>query len=165
VTEDVTARLGVVTPEPDGRQLLEFVRSWPDPIDDVWSALTEPERSARWIGRYDGERAPGGTGEFTMTHEEGDATSAVRIAECDPPRRLVLEWLEPSDWRIEVDLAREGERTVLRFRQRFAADADVADYALGWHWYLDKLAAVLSAGPEPAAWDDFYAAVGPVYRG
>ena len=25
-------------------------REWPDPIDDVWSALTESERTARWIG-------------------------------------------------------------------------------------------------------------------
>ena len=29
-------------------------REWPDPIDDVWSALTESERTARWIGTWTG---------------------------------------------------------------------------------------------------------------
>ena len=57
MTEDRDARRGTVTAEADGRQRLEFRRSWPDPIDDVWSALTEPDRLARWIGRYEGERA------------------------------------------------------------------------------------------------------------
>ena len=33
---------GVVTRLDDGRQRLEFRRSWPDPIEDGWSALTEP---------------------------------------------------------------------------------------------------------------------------
>ena len=32
------------------------------PIEDVWSALTEPDRLARWIGGYEGERGAGGTG-------------------------------------------------------------------------------------------------------
>ena len=49
---------GVVTTEDDGRQRLEFRRSWPDPIEDVWPALTEPDRLARWIGTYEGERGP-----------------------------------------------------------------------------------------------------------
>ena len=164
MSEDVQARLGVVTREADGRQLLEFVRSWPDPIEDVWSAVTDPERSARWIGSYDGERAPGGTGRFTMTFEEGSDGQPVRIAECEPPRRLVLEWIGEG-WRLELDLTREDERTLLRFRQRFAPDADVADYAVGWHWYLDKLSAELGDGSGPTDWDDFYARVGPAYRG
>ena len=41
MSEHATAeeRRGTVTAEADGRQLLEFRRSWPDPIDDVWSGL------------------------------------------------------------------------------------------------------------------------------
>ena len=57
--QDAMARRGVVTAEADGRQRLEFHRSWPDPVEDVWSALTEPDRLARWIGNYQGERAAG----------------------------------------------------------------------------------------------------------
>jgi uncharacterized protein YndB with AHSA1/START domain len=167
VTEEPEARRGVVTTEDDGRQRLEFRRSWPDPIDDVWAALTEPDRLARWIGRYDGNRGVGGTGTFVMTQEEGDQSGqGMTIVECDPPRRLVVEW-EPSEyghWRVELDLWADDGRTVLRFVQHFPADADVTDMALGWHWYLDKLGAEIDGGTAPTDWDAFVAEVGPAYR-
>ena len=157
------ARRGVVTTEADGRQRLEFHRSWPDPIEDVWSALTEPDRTVRWIGTYDGERAPGGTGTFTMTHEQEPVGEPMRIAECDPPRRLVLEWVGQEDWALEVDLWSEDGRTVLRFRQVFAAGVDVTDFAMGWHWYLDKFDNEVGGRPAPGDWDDFLAEAGPAY--
>lgn len=166
MTEDLETRRGVVTRLDDGRQRLEFRRSWPDPIEDVWSALTEPDRLARWIGRYDGARGAGGSGTFVMTHEEGDhAGEPMTILECDPPRRLVVEWTqqETENWRVDLDLATEGDRTVLRFVQVFPAGADVVDFAMGWHWYLDKFGAELAGTPAPGEWDAFLAEVGPGY--
>ena len=166
MTEDVGARRGTVTTEDDGRQRLEYRRSWPDPIEDVWGALTEPDRLARWIGRYDGERGPGGTGTFVMTQEGGDhAGSPTTILECDPPRRLVVEWEQPEsdNWRVALDLWTEGGRTWLSFVQVFPAGVDVVDMAMGWHWYLDKLDEVVSGRPGPADWDAFVADVGPAY--
>ena len=166
MTEELTARRGTVTRLDDGRQRLEFRRSWPDPIEDVWSALTEPDRLARWIGVYDGERRVGGTGTFAMTHEEGEhAGEPTTIVECDPPRRLVIEWVqEDTDaWRIDLDLAEEDGRTVLHFVQLFPAAADVTDFALGWHWYLEKFGAEVRRLPQPGHWDSFLAEVGPAY--
>ena len=165
MTEDLETRRGVVTVEDDGRQRLEFHRSWPDPIEDVWSALTEPDRLARWIGRYDGARGVGGTGAFFMTHEEGEqAGEPMTIVECDPPRRLVVEWVGQEGWRLEIDVTGRDGGTELVFRQWFAPEADVADFAGGWHWYLDKLDAEVGGGPHPAEWEQFWAVVGPGYR-
>jgi uncharacterized protein YndB with AHSA1/START domain len=164
---DSDNRRGVVTTEDDGRQRLELRRSWPDPIEDVWAALTEPDRLARWIGVYEGERRAGGTGTFRMTQEDGEAAGQpTTIVECDPPRRLVIEWPEASAQmeRIDLDLVVEGGRTVLRFVQFFPAATDVVDWALGWHWYLDKLAAEIDGGASPSDWDAFVAEVGPGYR-
>ena len=164
---DTETRRGTVTRLEDGRQRLEFRRSWPDPIEDVWSALTEPDRLARWIGVYEGERRPGGTGTFVMTHEEGEHTGEpATIVECDPPRRLVIEWEQENaeNWRIDLDLRAEEGRTHLRFVQVFPADADVTDFAMGWHWYLDKLDAEVSGRPAPSDWESFWAEVGPGYR-
>ena len=166
MTEDLGARRGVVTTDDDGRQRLEFRRSWPDPIEDVWAALTEPDRLARWIGTYDGARGPGGTGTFTMTHEEGEhGGEAMTIRECDPPRRLVVEWVQQGteEWSVALDLWTEDGRTVLRFLQVFPAGADVTDFAMGWHWYLEKLGAELTGDPAPGDWDAFLADVGPAY--
>lgn len=167
MTEDTDVRRGVVTTEDDGRQRLEFRRSWPDPIEDVWAALTEPERLARWIGSYAGERGAGGTGTFAMTHEEGEPVGEpMTIVECDPPRRLVVQWIqqqEGSVWRIDLDLWTEESRTELWFVQVFPAGTDVVDFAMGWHWYLEKLGAEVAGAPAPKDWAAFLAEVGPAY--
>ncbi|WP_051515852.1 SRPBCC family protein [Candidatus Blastococcus massiliensis] len=165
MTEHLESRRGVVTRLDDGRQRLEFRRSWPDPIEDVWAALTEPDRLARWIGTYEGERAVGATGTFTMTHEEEPAGEQMTIVACEPPRRLVVQWVqEDTDaWRVDLDLATEDGRTVLRFVQVFGAEADVTDFAMGWHWYLDKFGSEVAGSPVPGNWDTFLAEVGPAY--
>ncbi|TKJ18942.1 SRPBCC family protein [Blastococcus sp. CCUG 61487] len=165
MTQDAGSRRGVVTRLDDGRQRLEFRRSWPDPIEDVWAALTEPDRLARWIGTYEGERAVGALGTFTMTLEDEPVGEPMRIVACDPPRRLVVEWEQQDTdaWRVDLDLSTEGGRTVLRFVQVFGADADVTDFAMGWHWYLDKLDETLGGPAAPEGWDAFLAAEGPGY--
>lgn len=162
---DPGGRRGVVTRLDDGRQRLEFRRSWPDPVEDVWAALTEPDRLARWLGTYEGERAVGATGTFTMTQEAEPVGEQMTIVVCDPPRRLAVEWVqEDTDaWRVDLELSTEQGRTVLRFVQVFGADADVTDFALGWHWYLEKLEAETGAGSAPGDWDAFLARVGPSY--
>ena len=50
----VTTPLGQVLRDDEGMRL-EFVRTYPDPIEDVWSALTEPDRVARWFGLWSGD--------------------------------------------------------------------------------------------------------------
>ena len=54
-------------PQVDDSRLVALRRHWPDPIDDVWSALTESERTARWIGTWSDRQAD--TVRFTMTGE------------------------------------------------------------------------------------------------
>ncbi|GAA4728945.1 hypothetical protein GCM10023328_04310 [Modestobacter marinus] len=155
-------RLGQVTELPEGVRL-QFRRSWPDPIDDVWAALTEPDRMVRWIGTYAGERRPGGAGTFTMTHEETPVGEPMRIVECAAPRRLVVDWQTEEGWRVELDLTAEDGQTVLLFTQLFAPGTQVTDYVLGWHWYLDKLDAEVGGRPAPGDWDDFLATTGRAY--
>jgi uncharacterized protein YndB with AHSA1/START domain len=163
MTSTAGDRRGEISTGPDGRRRLVFRRSWPDPAADVWAALTDPERSARWIGRYDGERAAGAEGPFTMTAEDGAPVGRVRIEECAPPHRLVLRFLDEVAWRIELDLTEDGGRTTLLFTQVLPDDTGLADIATGWHWYLDRLEAVLTGAPPPPAWEQFQAAVGPAY--
>jgi uncharacterized protein YndB with AHSA1/START domain len=142
----------------DGRTVV-LRREWPDPIDDVWSALTESERTARWIGTWTGrgEEAGVSTVEFTMTGEvdaggEVAPPVTVTIVECDPPRRLVLDIPEGEGppWRVAVTLSEERDRTVLLFEQRVVGDLSTADVHAGWNWYLDRLGAALHGEPMPS---------------
>jgi uncharacterized protein YndB with AHSA1/START domain len=154
-------RYGSVEPE-DGRTRLEFRRTWPDDGGDVWAALTEPERTTRWIGTYQGDRRNGATGTFTMTAEEGSPTEPMTIVECVEPDRLVVDF-PGNDWRVELDLVTQRGGTTLIFVQRFADPAAVPDVAAGWHWYLDRLDAEISGTEPPGDWDAFLAEVGPRY--
>ena len=156
-------RRGEIGTEPDGRRRLVFRRSWRAPAADVWSALTEPERSVRWVGRYDGEHGAGGEGSFTMTAEEGAPASRLRIVECEPPRRLVVQWLDEMGWRVALDLTEDGGTTTLVFTHVLDGDIGTADVASGWHWYLDRLDAEISGTEPPRDWDSFVAEVGPRY--
>ena len=152
------------TLEPEGELTrLEFRRTWPDDGDDVWSALTAPERTARWIGTYEGERRTGATGRFAMTAEEGSPTEPLTIVECIEPHRLVLEWPDMNGWRCEIDLVSQRGGTTLIFVQRFADAAAGPAVATGWHWNLDRLDAEISGTEPPTDWDAFVAEVGPRY--
>jgi uncharacterized protein YndB with AHSA1/START domain len=155
-------RYGTVTPEDGGGARMEFRRTWPDDSDDVWAALTDPERTQRWIGRYEGERSAGATGQFAMTFEGEGPAEAVTIEECRECHRLVLSF-PTTGWRLELDLVSQRGGTTLIFVQRLADAAAVPDIATGWHWYLDKLDAELSGTQPPTDWDAFTAEVGPHY--
>ncbi len=161
--DQTDARYGSIAPEEGGRTRLEFRRTWPDDADDVWAALTEPERTARWIGRYEGERASGATGTFRMAFEGDAPPERLTIVECADARRLVLDFPDNDDWRVELDLVAQRGGTTLIFVQRFADQAAVADVATGWHWYLDRLDAEISGRPQLADWDAFAAEIGPGY--
>jgi len=145
-------------------RLVVLRREWPDPIDDVWSALTESERTARWIGTWTGRAEAGRTAttvEFTMTGEvdaggEVAPPVTITIVECDPPRRLVLDIPvgDGAPWRVAVSLTEDGGRTVLLFEQSVVGDVSPADVEAGWGWYLDRLGASLHGEPMPS-WTDY----------
>jgi uncharacterized protein YndB with AHSA1/START domain len=60
-------------------------RDYAAPIDDVWDALTNPERIGRWFLPISGDYRLGGRYQF-----EGNAGG--RIVECEQPHRLKVTW-------------------------------------------------------------------------
>ncbi|MFD6066605.1 SRPBCC family protein [Amycolatopsis lurida] len=136
---------------------IELRREYPDPIEDVWSALTEAERTARWIGTWTGEAGVGNTIMLSMTAEEGSEPGPAVIRECDPPKRLVMDLHNTGEptWRVELTLTPRGDGTVLDFVHRMPKpDWDTSDIAKGWHFYLDRLGASLAGEPVPE-WDTY----------
>ena len=61
-------------------------------IDDLWSALTDPLRLARWIADVEGDLRLGG--EFRASFTSG-WEGPGRVDVCEPPRRLLLT-MEPG---------------------------------------------------------------------
>lgn len=148
---------GRIIPVPDGKNLV-LERTFRAPIEDVWASITEPERSARWIGCWSGEPGVGRTILLRMSAEDGAKSEPVAITACDPPRLLALDWaVEESTWKIEVTLAERDGTTTLTFVQHLAPDEAASDIGPGWEYYLDRLIAAHEGEPF-AAWDDYYPA-------
>jgi uncharacterized protein YndB with AHSA1/START domain len=96
----------------DGHDVVVLARQFPAAVEDVWAAVTEPDRLERWIGTWEGDPADGWVG-FRMTAESPDASAErMWIDECDPPRRLATHSSTPyGDWHLALDL---DERTASR---------------------------------------------------
>ena len=89
---DVAKMVGAVarvvgTREQDGRPARVVVarRRYAGAADEVWDALTNPERIPRWFLPISGELRLGGRYQFT-----GNAGGT--ITQCDPPRALAVTW-------------------------------------------------------------------------
>lgn len=86
--------------QPVRRVTLE--RLYDTTLEDLWDALTNPERLPRWFLPVSGDLRHGGSYQL-----EGNAGGT--ITECVPPRRLALTWEFGGgvSW-VEVHLSAEG---------------------------------------------------------
>lgn len=152
-----TTPLGRVLRDVDGVRL-EFTRTFDAPVEEVWSAVTDPERTARWFGRWSGDPASGSV-EVVMTAEEQAPAERMTIDACEPPHRLaVTAGTADGPWPLVVTLAADGDGTVLRFVHHLAEPYDASSLGPGWHYYLDRLAAVVQDQPVPDRFDDYHPA-------
>lgn len=71
------------------RATVEFRRRYATDAADLWQAVTDPERLARWFAPVTGHTTPGG--EFTLHFDDADAPQCVVLA-CDPPRSFRWRW-------------------------------------------------------------------------
>ena len=131
----------------DGRDTVEFTRTFRAPITDVWSAVTEPERLARWIGTWTGDPAAGHV-MFEMTAEGEDvAPGRYDILACEPPQSYeVISTDDFGTWQLRVDLAEADGVTTLVLTQVVHDAAMIENTGPGWDYYLDRLVAVETGG-------------------
>ncbi|MFD5868716.1 SRPBCC domain-containing protein [Corynebacterium sp. NPDC060344] len=150
--------------------ILSFRRELGHPIDDVWRTLTDPARTAGWIGPWSGDPASG-TIDLVMSAEGDGPPQNVTIVECDEPSSLIVETPAPAGgWRLEVRLcegnvdASDEPSTIPRFTQPLDDPASAADIGPGWHYYLDRFEAVLDGRAVDMDWDaDYYPALKDTY--
>ncbi len=158
----VTSPLGAVVRDDDGMRL-EFVRTYPDPIERVWAAVTDADELARWFGTWRGDPSTG-TVELAMIEGDGDFHPAS-IVECRAPHRLAVVVPSPDgDWPLSVELSESDGETTLVFVHRMAEPYDATSIGPGWHYYLDRLGALIAGSPMPEG-DDWptYEPLGPAY--
>jgi len=134
-------------------------------IDDLWAALTDPDRLAHWYGEVKGELAPGG--EFRVQIAlAGERLGHVEV--CEPPRRLLLTMRDPDPQPgqpeqtvIEAELIAEGAQTRLVWEERGMPVDLLPAYGAGIQIHVEHLADYIS-GRElrsvEARWNELFPA-------
>jgi uncharacterized protein YndB with AHSA1/START domain len=113
-------------------------------IDDLWGALTDPDRLVHWFGEVDGELAPGG--EFRVRIAlSGERRGQVEA--CEPPQRLLVTMHDPDrqpgqpeQTVIEARLIAEGAQTRLVWEERGLPVNLLPAYGAGIQIHVEHLA-------------------------
>jgi uncharacterized protein YndB with AHSA1/START domain len=141
----------------DGKGVVRMQDRFDTGIDDLWAALTEPRRLARWIADVEGDLRLGGEFHALFT-SQAEATGRVEV--CEPPRHLQVVTVGTGDANehvIEATLTADGDETVLVIEVRGVPLTQVAGYGSGWQVHIEDLGAFL-AGRErcdiKARWDE-----------
>jgi uncharacterized protein YndB with AHSA1/START domain len=132
-------------------------------IDDVWSALTDPSRLARWYGEVEGDLRLGGEYRARLFASGWEGTG--RVEACEPPQRLLVRIKdadEPDENVIEVTLSADGDQTTVVWEERGMPVDLLSAYGAGVQLHVEDLANHL-AGRErrddvKARWDDLHPA-------
>ncbi|MFL5942935.1 MAG: SRPBCC family protein [Gaiellaceae bacterium] len=132
-------------------------------IDEVWSALTDPTRLARWYGEVEGDLSLGG--EFRSRVFASGWEGTGRITTCEPPRRLATVSREPGrDESVhEVTLTADGDQTVIVYENLSVPPDLLWAYGTGEQIHVEDLGAHL-AGLERNGDEARWAALESAYR-
>ncbi|MGI8332523.1 SRPBCC family protein [Actinomadura scrupuli] len=142
---------------------LVLTRTFRAPAEDVWAGLTEPDRTARWFGPWEGDAAPGRTIKVQMAYEDEAPWFELHIDACDPPRRLAVSTTdEAGSWRMELLLTEANGATELRLVHHLDTEDHLGEVGPGWEYYLDMLTAARDGSPRPD-FDDYYPAMKPYF--
>ena len=159
---------------PGGNRILGILRSangvgvvriedrYDTAIDDLWAALTDPDRLVRWYGKVEGDLRPGG--EFHGRLEFWEGTGRVKA--CEPLRRLLVTTRgvdEPYDEVIEATLTADGDQTILVIETRGMPPDLIAAYGAGYQIHAENLAAHV-AGRERVDSKARWAELTPPYQ-
>ncbi len=140
---------------------VRFERRFSVPVDELWDALTSPERLARWLAP--GSVGSGTDGAVRLEFGEGGIVTG-RVLHWDPPSLLEYEWRFAGETEsvVRFELSPTAEGTLLVLDHRALADPNAAGYSAGWHAHLASLSDHLEG--RDGSWDERFAAALPHYR-
>jgi uncharacterized protein YndB with AHSA1/START domain len=150
----------------DGLGVVRMEDRFDTDVDDVWSAITEPRRLARWLGEVEGELKVGGIYRFRFV--SSGAEGSGRVEECDPPHHFLLHHgIERQTIHvIEATLEADGDQTFLVLEERGMPLGQVAAYGAGIQIHVEDLGSHLrDEEPDRAAdarWSDLEVSYAPL---
>jgi uncharacterized protein YndB with AHSA1/START domain len=142
----------------EGRGIARMEDRFDTDINDLWSALIDPVRVARWYGQVEGDLRPGG--DFRLLVHGSGWEGTGRVEACEPPQRLVVRTRELSqqfDTTLEATLTADGDQTILVIEAHGLPLDKLPFYGVGWQIHVEDLAAHIAGGERgdaEARWAD-----------
>ncbi|GMA32963.1 SRPBCC family protein [Litorihabitans aurantiacus] len=131
---------------------LQLRRTYRTGAEDLWSALTDPDRLARWFGRIETLPVEVGDAFRVAVGEPDEPLAQGRLVSCRAPRRLVYDWTYGgSSSTVSITLTpRADDRTELRIDHARLDPRHLVGYGGGWEDGLAVLSAQLGAAARTA---------------
>ncbi|MEZ3159470.1 SRPBCC domain-containing protein [Microbacterium sp. BWT-B31] len=147
----------------DGRGRLRASSRFPTSVQDLWSAVSEPARLARWLCVVEGEPAEGATLRTRYTSGwEGECL----VERCAPPHELVISSTEDDGTvsRLTARIEADGDGAILTIEDTGLTLADLPFHTAGWRVHLEDLHALLAHDQDSTDWRGRWEALVPQYR-
>ena len=126
----------------DGQGVVRMEDRFDTDIGDLWSALTDPRRLARWLGDVEGDLRL--RGDFRARFFASGWEGTGRVEACEPPRHLLVLTKDPDapyELVIEATLTADGDQTILVLEERGMPLDQLAAYGAGIQVHVEDLAA------------------------
>jgi uncharacterized protein YndB with AHSA1/START domain len=161
-TPSTAGILGTLRRTDDGKGAVRMEDLYDTNVDDLWSALTDPGRLARWIAEVTGDLQLGGQ---VHAHFTSGWDGPGRIDVCEAPHRLVaiMSPGTPEETVIDATLTPEHGRTRLVIEERGIPVAELAYHGAGWQAHVEDLTAHIQ-GRQPGDWHTRWTALTPTYQ-
>lgn len=148
----------------DGKGVVRMEDRFDTDIDDLWSALTDPGRLARWLGEFEGDLRLGG--EFRARFFASGWEGTGRVEACEPPRHLLMMTKDDGqadEHAVEATLTADGDHTILILEERGMPVNLLAAYGAGIQVHIEDLAAHI-AGRERCDAETRWEELQPAYE-
>jgi uncharacterized protein YndB with AHSA1/START domain len=151
------------------RQELRFERRLAHPVEDVFDAITKPERVALWIGTVKHDLREGGRYWLRFDKTRNNVVEGT-ITRYQPPTLFEHTWEDPEDPGATPDVVRwelrpEGDGCVLILTHTTDKPTEAIS---GWHSLLESLPGALEGRDTPWSqerWAEIHDAYAAKYGG
>ena len=143
--------------EVDGRPAVRFERIYPQPVDRVWRAVTDPDEMRHWFPspEVSHEAREGGT--ITLSGDPySPGATTTKVLTWEPPHRFAFEW-ETDE--LHFTLSEHDDGCRLELVNILSTDGAASRNAAGWEICLGHLDRVVDgtwqASPSDGSMEEF----------
>ncbi len=129
---------------------IAFERVYPQSVDDVWRAITDPVALGSWLMETDFVPEVGAAFQMWCVDSDGDTDHySCKVLAIEPPARMLWSWLpdgrqSESETFVEFELSEVPYGTRLVVRHSGDRDKKTVDaFKSGWPNKLGRLESVL----------------------